>query len=85
MSMIQCPECGQAVSNKAASCPHCGYSPPKGGSRQDGAVVLVVIGTVLCSIGVVGCQMGGEFAERYTLFFFLAGILTFLAGRMMQP
>lgn len=25
MSLIQCPECGKEISNKATSCPHCGY------------------------------------------------------------
>jgi len=25
MSLIKCPECGNAISDKAISCPHCGY------------------------------------------------------------
>jgi hypothetical protein len=25
MALIKCPECGQDVSDKAFSCPHCGY------------------------------------------------------------
>ena len=24
MALIKCPECGREISNKAASCPHCG-------------------------------------------------------------
>lgn len=26
MALVGCPECGQAVSDQAAACPHCGYS-----------------------------------------------------------
>lgn len=29
MSLIQCPECGERVSNKAAFCPHCGFPEPR--------------------------------------------------------
>lgn len=25
MALINCPECGKEISNKAAFCPHCGY------------------------------------------------------------
>ena len=25
MALIQCPECGQTISDKAGSCPNCGY------------------------------------------------------------
>ena len=25
MALIECPECGESVSNKAESCPHCGF------------------------------------------------------------
>ena len=25
MALIQCPECGKEVSDKAGKCPHCGY------------------------------------------------------------
>lgn len=27
MSLIQCPECGKTISDKALSCPNCGYVP----------------------------------------------------------
>lgn len=36
MAMIKCPECGQNVSDKAATCPHCGYAVAD--SRPDGMV-----------------------------------------------
>lgn len=25
MALIKCPECGNEISDKAASCPHCGF------------------------------------------------------------
>lgn len=38
MSLIQCPECGTKISDKATSCPHCGFQsndPTMAISRQD--------------------------------------------------
>ncbi len=29
MSLIQCPECAREISDRAYSCPHCGYIVPK--------------------------------------------------------
>ena len=29
MAMIECPECGKEVSDKAYVCPHCGYDPSR--------------------------------------------------------
>lgn len=29
MALINCPECGEKVSNKAAFCPHCGFPEPR--------------------------------------------------------
>ena len=26
MALIQCPECGSRISDKAVTCPHCGFS-----------------------------------------------------------
>jgi len=31
MAIIKCKECGKEVSNKAASCPHCGVKIETGG------------------------------------------------------
>ena len=28
MALIQCPECGSRISDKAVTCPHCGFSEP---------------------------------------------------------
>lgn len=36
MAMIKCPECGSDVSDKAASCPHCGYAVAS--NRSDGNI-----------------------------------------------
>lgn len=29
MALIKCPECGKEISDKAQSCPNCGYPIPK--------------------------------------------------------
>ena len=42
MAMIQCPECGQSVSDKAEKCIHCGC--PLGGAAKDTNGTLVVYG-----------------------------------------
>ena len=35
MALIQCPQCGQAVSDKAFRCPKCGYSISQNFSSQE--------------------------------------------------
>ncbi|MFB0554998.1 MAG: zinc ribbon domain-containing protein [Phycisphaerae bacterium] len=27
MALVECPECGKEISNKALICPHCGFMP----------------------------------------------------------
>ena len=29
MALMNCPECGRQISDQAASCPNCGWAPPK--------------------------------------------------------
>lgn len=55
-ALIACKDCGEHVSKKAKSCPHCGVSSP-GVTAQDmvaGWVVLIVIGLVIFAIFAVG-------------------------------
>lgn len=61
MALIQCPECGKEVSDKAAQCIHCGYPfpataveeirpekyVPVGGARNQGRRLLLVLLAVL--------------------------------------
>jgi predicted nucleic acid-binding Zn ribbon protein len=35
MSLIHCPECQKKISDKAASCPDCGYPVPVKKSKQE--------------------------------------------------
>lgn len=55
-ALVACKDCGEHVSKKAKSCPHCGVSSP-GVTAQDmvaGWVVLIVIGLVVFTIFAVG-------------------------------
>lgn len=35
MALINCPSCGKKMSNKAANCPHCGFSASASPEDQD--------------------------------------------------
>lgn len=39
MALMKCLECGNEVSDKAETCPHCGYKVPKNNFQNDGFVV----------------------------------------------
>lgn len=39
MALVQCRECGEKVSNKAATCPKCGIATPGGAARSGDAFV----------------------------------------------
>lgn len=39
MALIKCKECGKEVSDKAETCPHCGYKIPRNSFQNDGFVV----------------------------------------------
>jgi hypothetical protein len=43
MALVKCKECGQQVSNKAKSCPHCGTEPPKKTSFVTWAVLALIL------------------------------------------
>ena len=38
MALIKCPECGREVSDRAGSCPHCGF--PLTSLKTDGTVMI---------------------------------------------
>ena len=42
MAIVNCPECGQQVSTRAESCPHCGYRGRTQLSRSSGCFVTAV-------------------------------------------
>jgi len=50
MALIECPECKREISDKAVSCPHCGYqqqktkkAPEKKKSSPNGCLVAILI------------------------------------------
>lgn len=49
MSIIKCKECGKEISDKAASCPHCGYKP----YQPSGCLVVIIIGAVFLVVASV--------------------------------
>lgn len=56
MSLIQCPECGKEISDKAANCPNCGapltIESRSGGKKNRLWIILLVI-AILAIIGVL--------------------------------
>ncbi len=57
MALTKCPECGNTISDKAISCPHCGYvvkqvnnlnTPKKSGNK--GILILLVVVAIIASV-----------------------------------
>ena len=47
MALITCPECKNQISNKADSCPHCGYKKPKSQNIGCGTVIVIFIAIIM--------------------------------------
>ena len=48
MSIINCPECGNKISDNAKSCPHCGFgSSSKGKSGGSLGSVIQIFGVII--------------------------------------
>lgn len=43
MALIQCPKCENLVSDKAAACPHCGYTLNRNASADDSTATISVV------------------------------------------
>ncbi len=57
MALINCPECNKEISDKAVSCPHCGYiveKQPKVKQKNTGKIKRLVIFIFLFFIIVIG-------------------------------
>ena len=52
MSLINCAECGKEISDKAKSCPNCGFPLKKKGGGF--AVASLVLGIIACVYSVAG-------------------------------
>ena len=49
MSIVICPDCGKEKSDKAPSCPHCGYQAKSGCSKVARGIIEWV-GTIIALI-----------------------------------
>lgn len=70
MSLIKCPECGQEISDKAPTCPHCGaplaknvYRDPVDGAFENGPSgksrgVCAILAILLGDLGIHYFYMG---------------------------
>ena len=57
MALIKCPECGHTVSDKAKSCPNCGYALEKtvlesSISKKKKYIIPIVFGVIVVAIGI---------------------------------
>ena len=75
MAMINCKECGQEVSNKAAACPNCGAPIKKKGIGASIARIILMLGALLLPIPlffIAGPLVAGV---AFVVLFLLAVIL----------
>ncbi|MBN2037101.1 MAG: hypothetical protein JW768_10195 [Chitinispirillaceae bacterium] len=49
MALISCPECAKQMSDKASTCPHCGYSVHCG-SLDKGIIALIAGAVVMAGL-----------------------------------
>lgn len=70
MAIIQCPECGNSVSDKAAACPKCGASinPFSAGLQNKGIIVPPdPFGKSKTTAGLLAIFLGGLGVHRFYL------------------
>ena len=84
MSLIQCPECGDSVSDLAVACPHCGNpvsapapAPPKSGKYA--AIILILVGTVLAVFSPTL-----DIDSIYAVVLMISGFIGFLMARAKE-
>lgn len=53
MALIECPECGKMVSDKAPACPHCGYVIKKNKVKFKKSNIIKLVGAVIV-VGAIG-------------------------------
>lgn len=73
MALINCPECGQQMSDTLKNCPHCGYKLPRAGKENSRNLKtlgysLIILGLVCLVLNAIACcflykesQVGIEF------------------------
>lgn len=64
MALIKCPECGREISDKASSCPHCGYPIE---SLSPEGMVKIKVSVLKASTGLNGNQKVSIFSNKNVL------------------
>ncbi len=54
MAIINCPECGQSISDSTKYCPHCGYQSKKRCNKTLATILLIC--SVMCLVGFGICS-----------------------------
>jgi hypothetical protein len=54
MALLQCSECGHAVSDKAAACPNCGAKPRRANVLKVAGRALALIALLVVALGLLG-------------------------------
>jgi len=87
MALIACPECTRQVSDKAASCPHCGNPLAKLENAQEVTTIeatgkswkfVQVVGVILIVVGLVA--LFSEVVAGLPLG--VVGVVLYVVGRM---
>lgn len=60
MALINCPECGQQMSDTLKNCPHCGYKLPRAGKENSRNLKtlgysLIILGLVCLVLNAIAC------------------------------
>ena len=53
MALINCKECGKEISDKATSCPHCGYKLKETTGEEELSVAKAVAVVIIIGLGVI--------------------------------
>jgi len=87
MALINCPECGKSISDKASACPHCGnpiaepptqQQPPTQVKKFNIQKLLAVLLTVFSLIALMATT------SPYWIGPFIVGILWFIIIRILK-
>jgi len=91
MSLITCPECKNSISDKANSCPKCGYLPSSNNVKVTNVYKgknKIILGKLLASLGVLLFFISFP-AQNPSLFVFailslIVGIIILIVGRFQN-
>jgi len=83
MALIDCPDCGRKVSDKAPNCPQCGkpmamlagkaVQTTRKGGKYEGIGFVLIVGGIFTSFAYLG----------FGLLLIVIGFIVFLVGRFM--